>query len=35
MRAIGQFRDLGDPNRFVWLRGYPDMPAREKALTAF
>ena len=35
MRTIGQFRDLGDPNRFVWLRGYPDMPAREKALTAF
>jgi len=21
MRVIGQFRDLGDPNRFVWLRG--------------
>jgi hypothetical protein len=35
MRTIGQFRDLGDPNRFVWLRGFPDMPAREKALTAF
>jgi hypothetical protein len=35
MRVIGQFRDLGDPNRFVWLRGYPDMPAREKGLTAF
>jgi len=35
IRVIGQFRDLGDPNRFVWLRGYPDMPSREKALTAF
>jgi hypothetical protein len=35
MRAIGQFRDLGDPNRFVWMRGFPDMPSREKALTAF
>jgi hypothetical protein len=35
MRVIGQFRDLGDPNRFVWLRGFPDMPSREKALTDF
>jgi quinol monooxygenase YgiN len=35
MRVIGQFRDLGDPNRFVWLRGFPDMPAREAALTGF
>jgi hypothetical protein len=35
MRVIGQFRDLGDPNRFVWLRGFPDMPAREAALTSF
>jgi hypothetical protein len=35
MRIIGQFRDIGDPNRFVWLRGFPDMPARERALTDF
>jgi quinol monooxygenase YgiN len=35
MRVIGQFRDLGDPNRFVWMRGFADMPAREKALTDF
>jgi hypothetical protein len=35
MRVIGQFRDIGDPNRFVWLRGFPDMPAREQALTDF
>lgn len=35
MRIIGQFRDLGDPNRFVWLRGFPDMRSREQALTAF
>jgi len=34
-RVIGQFRDLGDPNRFVWMRGFADMPTREKALTAF
>lgn len=35
MRVIGQFRDLGDPNRFVWLRGFADMSSRERALTAF
>ena len=35
MRVIGQFRDLGDPNRFVWMRGFTDMPAREQALTSF
>lgn len=35
MTIIGQFRDLDDPNRFVWLRGFPDMAARGEALTAF
>jgi hypothetical protein len=35
MRIIGQFRDLGDPNRFIWMRGFPDMASREQALTAF
>jgi len=35
MRIIGQFRDLGDPTRFVWMRGFADMPARERALTNF
>ena len=35
IEVIGQFRDLDDPNRFVWLRGFPDMPARAAALTAF
>jgi NIPSNAP len=34
-RVIGQFRDLGDPNRFVWMRGFDDMPARERALKRF
>jgi len=33
--VIGQFRDLDDPNRFVWLRGFADMPARGNALQAF
>jgi NIPSNAP len=33
--VIGQFRDLGDADRFVWLRGFADMPSRAKALAAF
>ena len=23
MAIVGQFRDLDDPDRFVWLRGFP------------
>jgi len=33
--VIGQFRDLEDPNQFVWLRGFPDMDTRLAALQAF
>jgi hypothetical protein len=35
MRIIGQFRDLDSPDRFVWLRSFPDMPARAAALNGF
>jgi NIPSNAP len=35
MGVIGQFRDLDDPDRFVWLRGFPDMATRARALEAF
>lgn len=35
MTLIGQFRDLDRPDRFVWLRGFPDMEARKAALEAF
>src|SRR4030095_14160855 len=28
MNIVGQFRDLADPNRFVWLRGFRDMTSR-------
>jgi quinol monooxygenase YgiN len=35
MTVIGQFRDLDDPDSFVWLRGFSDMPARAQALAAF
>jgi hypothetical protein len=32
---LGIFRDAEDPDRFVWLRGMPDMPTRERVLTDF
>jgi NIPSNAP len=35
MRILGQFRDLDDADAFVWLRGFPDMPARARGLEAF
>jgi NIPSNAP len=35
MRVMGQFRDLDDPDRFVWLRGFADMPTRKAGLQAF
>ena len=35
IELIGTFRDLDDPDRFVWLRGFPDMAARAQSLGAF
>jgi len=35
MRVIGQFRDLDNPDRFVWLRGFANMPGRARSLGAF
>ncbi|MER8046839.1 NIPSNAP family protein [Streptomyces sp. NPDC094032] len=35
MIVLGQFRDLDDPDRFVWLRGFADMEARREALSGF
>jgi len=35
IQVIGQFYDLDDPNRFIWLRGFPDMAARAESLHAF
>jgi hypothetical protein len=35
INVIGHFSDEDDPNRFVWLRGFADMPARAEALQAF
>jgi hypothetical protein len=35
MTVLGQFRDLDDPDSFVWLRGFDDMATRQRALAAF
>jgi len=35
MTVIGTFRDLDDPSKFVWLRGFPTMGERARSLAAF
>ncbi len=35
IHVIAQFRDVDRPDRFVWLRGFPDMESRLASLTAF
>lgn len=35
MPIIGTFRDLDDPTKFVWLRGFDSMEERPQALAAF
>lgn len=35
MRVVGQFADLGDPDRFVWIRAFRDLGDRVRALRAF
>lgn len=35
IRLVGQFRALHDANRFVWIREFPGMAARGKALGDF
>lgn len=35
MRIIGTFRDLENPDRFVWLRGFQDMTSRAVQLQQF
>jgi hypothetical protein len=34
-QVLGQFRDLDDDDRFVWLRGFADMRTRGEALRSF
>ena len=35
MHIIGQFRDMDDADKFVWLRGFPSMEQRRDSLQAF
>jgi hypothetical protein len=35
MRVMGQFHDLDDTDRFVWLRGFAGMASRRRGLQAF
>jgi NIPSNAP protein len=35
IQVIGQFYDMDDSDRFIWLRGFNDMSAREQSLNAF
>lgn len=34
-KVIGTFRDLDDPDRFVWLRGFESMASRKISLETF
>ena len=34
-RFVGVFRDADNSDRFVWLRGMPDLATRQRVLTAF
>ena len=33
--VVGTFRDVDDPDRFVWLRRFPDMESRARSLAEF
>jgi hypothetical protein len=35
MGVIAEFRDIDDPDAFVWLRGFADMESRRSGLAAF
>ncbi|WP_459962975.1 NIPSNAP family protein [Nocardia sp. IFM 10818] len=35
IRVVAQFRDESNPDRFVWMRAFPDISARTASLTAF
>jgi NIPSNAP len=35
MKIIGQFRDLDRPDRFVWVRGFPNLDERARSLAEF
>jgi NIPSNAP protein len=35
MQPLGQFAVVDAPNRFAWIRGFDDMPARRRGLESF
>lgn len=35
IRVVGQFRDVGQAQRFVWVRGFASMESRTRATNAF
>ena len=35
MHPLGQFEVVGEPDRFVWIRGFADMRTRLRGLSAF
>lgn len=35
IEVLGQFTDLDRPDRYVWIRRFPDMEARKASLDAF
>ncbi len=35
MTILGVYRDLDRPDRFVWMRGFPDLASRAPALKSF
>jgi hypothetical protein len=35
MKIVGTFRDLDNPDRFVWIRAFKDMPSRAEGLNSF
>jgi hypothetical protein len=35
MAIVGQFRDLDDPDRFTWIRGFASMTSRARGLASF
>lgn len=35
MKVVGPFLDVENPNKFVWLRGFPSLEARDEMKDAF
>jgi hypothetical protein len=35
LHVLGQFEVVGEPDRFVWIRGFEDMAARRRGLEGF